>query len=118
MGEGGGLYGDGTYFAESITKADEYARRKVVDDEEFEGCRAVALVRVLGGRHFYTDKDVEQEQKRDFARRVLQGHYHSTVGDRLKLRNTFREYVVYDAAATYLEYVVYFRRVYQEGVEH
>ncbi|CAJ1376193.1 unnamed protein product [Effrenium voratum] len=105
----GGLYGDGTYFADSITKADEYARRKV-EKGEFAGCRAAALCRVLGGRHFYMDKDVNDKDKPKFAKRVLEGHYNSTVGDRLKVKNTFREYVAYDAAATYLEYVIYYRR--------
>jgi hypothetical protein len=114
---GGGLYGDGTYFAESITKADEYARRTVEEDGKFAGCRAVALVRVLGGRHFYTEQDVEQEDKPKFAKRVLQGHFDSTVGDRYKLKNTFREYVVYASAGTYLEYVLYYRRRYKDGIE-
>lgn len=41
---------------------------------------------------------------------VLEGHYNSTVGDRLIMKNTFREYVAYDAAATYLEYILYYRR--------
>eukprot|EP00931_Biecheleriopsis_adriatica_P115098 TRINITY_DN90935_c0_g1_i1.p1 TRINITY_DN90935_c0_g1~~TRINITY_DN90935_c0_g1_i1.p1 ORF type:complete len:783 (+),score=232.79 TRINITY_DN90935_c0_g1_i1:85-2433(+) len=105
----GGLYGDGTYFGESITKADEYARRKV-EKGEFAGCRCAAICRVLGGRHFYTDKDVMDKDKPKFAKRVLEGHYNSTVGDRLKLRNTFREYVIYDASSTYLEYIVYYKR--------
>jgi hypothetical protein len=70
---GGGLYGNGTYFADSITKADEYARRKVEEKGEFKGCRAVAVVRVLGGRHFYTDKEVLQADKPKFAKRVLEG---------------------------------------------
>lgn len=106
---GGGLYGDGTYFGDSITKADEYARRKV-EHGEFKGCRAAAICRVLGGRHFYMDKDVQEKEKPKFAKRVLEGHYNSTVGDRLKVKNTFREYVAYDAASTYLEYIIYYRR--------
>jgi len=106
---GGGLYGDGTYFADSITKADEYARRKV-EKGEFAGCRVAAICRVLGGRHFYMDKDVMEKDKPKFAKRVLEGHYNSTVGDRLKVKNTFREYVAYDAAATYMEYLIYYRR--------
>lgn len=106
----GGLYGNGTYFADSITKADEYARRKV-EGGEFAGTRAAALCRVLGGRHFYTDKEVKESDKPKFHKRVLQGHYHSTVGDRLKLKNSFREYVVYDSSATYLEYIIFYRRL-------
>jgi len=106
---GGGLYGDGSYFCESITKADEYARGRV-ESGEFQGCRTVSVVRVLGGRHFYTADDVADEDKPEFRRRVVEGAYHSTVGDRLKLKNTFREYVAYDASGTYLEYILYFKR--------
>merc|ERR1712187_411241 len=105
----GGLYGAGTYFGESITKADEYARRKV-EGGPFAGCRAVAMCRVVGGRFFYTDTKVTDEEKPQFAKRVLEEHYDSTVGDRLKLKKTFREYVVYDSSATYLEYIMYYKR--------
>jgi len=105
----GGLYGDGTYFGDMITKADEYARRKV-EKGEFKGCRTAAICRVVGGRHYYTDKEVKDAEKPKFAQRVLEGHYNSTVGDRLKLKNSFREYVVYDASATYLEYILYYKR--------
>jgi hypothetical protein len=45
----GTLYGPGTYFAESITKADEYAK----PDEE--GIHTVLLNRILGGVVQYTD---------------------------------------------------------------
>jgi len=54
---------------------------------------------------------VAEEEKAEFARRVLMGHYNSTVGDRLKLKNTFREYVAYDATGTYPEYIIYYNRV-------
>lgn len=110
----GGLYGNGTYFGDSITKADEYSRRKVEkkfgDFKEFQGCRTASICRVVGGRHFYTDKDVNDKDKPKFAERVLEGNFNSTVGDRLKLKNSFREYVVYDASATYLEYILFFKR--------
>merc|ERR1712091_544999 len=106
----GGLYGEGLYCAESITKADEYARGRVCSGA-FQGCRAAAVVRVLGGRYFYTDEDVSDVDKSAFAKRVLEQQYDSTIGDRLKLKNTFREYVVYDASATYLEYIMYYRRL-------
>jgi len=112
---GGALYGDGTYFADSITKADEYARGRVAETyrfPEFRGCRAVAVCRVLGGRHYYTAADVQDCDKAKFQERIFEGHYGSTVGDRVKLKNTFMEYVVYNAAAVYLEYVVFYRRMY------
>jgi hypothetical protein len=96
-GQGGargtrGLYGDGVYCAESITKADEYARGKV-STGPFEGCRTAAVVRVLGGRYFYTEADVTENEKSECAKRVLEQRYDSTIGDRLKLKNTFREYL-------------------------
>merc|ERR1719188_382277 len=72
---GGGLYGSGTYFADSITKADEYARRKVEEKGQFKGCRAVALVRVLGGLHFYTEQEVAEVDKPKFEKRVLEGQF-------------------------------------------
>mmetsp|Transcript_42979 Transcript_42979/g.79918 ORF Transcript_42979/g.79918 Transcript_42979/m.79918 type:complete len:809 (-) Transcript_42979:72-2498(-) len=105
-----GLYGNGSYFTDSITKADEYARGRCEDDDEFAGCRTLLIVRVVGGRHWYTDKEVKEEDKPEFAKRVLMGHYTSTVGDRFALKNTFREIVAYDASGTYPEYIVYYRR--------
>jgi len=104
-----GLYGDAIYCTDSITKADEYARVPVKGGP-FDGCRTAAVVRVVGGRHFYTDRDVRENEKAAFAKRVLADRYDSTIGDRLKLKNTFREYAVYDASATYLEYVLFYRR--------
>ncbi|CAE8622177.1 unnamed protein product, partial [Polarella glacialis] len=108
---GGGLYGEGTYFSDSITKVDEYARKRVALGAEFEGCRTAALCRVIGGRHFYTDSDIEQSDKSQFKLGALQGEYHSTAGDRLKLKNIFREYVVYDGSHAYLEYIIYYKRL-------
>ncbi|CAE8593563.1 unnamed protein product [Polarella glacialis] len=108
---GGGLYGEGTYIPGSIAKVDEYARKRVALGAEFGGCRTAALCRVIGGRHFYTYSDIEQSDKSQFNLGALQGECHSTVGDRLKLKNTFREYVVYDGSHAYLEYIIYYKRL-------
>ncbi|CAE7440955.1 unnamed protein product [Symbiodinium sp. CCMP2592] len=43
------LYGFGFYFAERITKADEYAR-PLPEDDEHEGLCSVLICRVVGGR--------------------------------------------------------------------
>merc|ERR1712151_342751 len=43
-----GLYGNGTYFGDTVTKVDEYARAKA-EDGDFAGCRTILLVRVVGG---------------------------------------------------------------------
>lgn len=106
----GSLYGNGTYFGDSITKADEYARRSVAF-EGSDGCRCVGLCRVSAGRYFYTDAEVKDEDKPNFHKRVLEGNYNSTVGDRLRLKNTFVEYITYDASATYLEFILFYKRI-------
>lgn len=105
------LYGYGAYFTDSITKADEYCRVKV-QGGPFKGCRAVALCRVLGGRYLYCEDD--SLDKKTLKEKILNGNYDSTVGDRLKLRGTFHEYVVYDASSVYLEYILYFKRNYKD----
>eukprot|EP00931_Biecheleriopsis_adriatica_P028201 TRINITY_DN16857_c0_g1_i1.p1 TRINITY_DN16857_c0_g1~~TRINITY_DN16857_c0_g1_i1.p1 ORF type:complete len:608 (+),score=120.36 TRINITY_DN16857_c0_g1_i1:86-1909(+) len=108
--EGGGLYGEGGYFTDCLTKADEYARKKITAGE-FEGCRTAAIVRVTGGHHLYAPHRVEQEDKKEFRRLILSGTYHSVLGDRLRLKNTFREYVIFSAAQCYLEYIFYYKRL-------
>merc|ERR1719171_2647464 len=48
----GMLYGPGTYFAESCTKADEYAKEEDTDDHT--KVYTMLLCRVVGGRVMYT----------------------------------------------------------------
>uniref|UniRef100_A0A7S2QJS3 Poly [ADP-ribose] polymerase n=1 Tax=Zooxanthella nutricula TaxID=1333877 RepID=A0A7S2QJS3_9DINO len=100
----GTLYGRGTYFAESITKADEYAKP---DDE---GLCCVLLCRVVGGRVFYCDEPEPDAQTLQDS--VLDGRYNSVLGDRERCRGTFKEYVVFDADQVYVEYALYYRRIY------
>eukprot|EP00930_Biecheleria_cincta_P005698 TRINITY_DN106631_c0_g1_i1.p1 TRINITY_DN106631_c0_g1~~TRINITY_DN106631_c0_g1_i1.p1 ORF type:complete len:609 (-),score=106.95 TRINITY_DN106631_c0_g1_i1:235-2061(-) len=107
---GGGLYGEGAYFTDSITKADEYARKRV-SGGEFEGCRTAALVRVTGGHVLRVLDEVKQEDKATFCQHVFEDKYHSVLGDRLRLKGTFREYVAYQASQFYLEYVIYYKRL-------
>ena len=38
--------------------------------------------------------------------------YHSILGDRIKARGTFREFVIFDDDQIYVEYVVFYRRVF------
>jgi len=102
----GTLYGRGTYFAESITKADEYAS----PDKKGDCC--VLLCRVVGGRVLYNDEvqpDAELLQSR-----VLSGECHSILGDREKCRGTFKEYVIFDADQVYVEYALFYKRLYSE----
>ncbi|CAD7965059.1 unnamed protein product [Amoebophrya sp. A120] len=118
----GSLYGKGLYFAESSTKADEYTTE--TRDEEL---RPLILCRVVLGHVRYCEKQklekaevealVRQCTKSENTDQVLDpaapsSLYHSVLGDREKCRNTFREFVVYDQAQTYPEYIVWYKRKY------
>jgi len=99
----GTMYGAGTYLAESVTKADEYAK-------EEDGTCAMLVCRVLGGLVLYNDDgspdaNMLQEQ-------ALSKGYHAILGDREKVRGTFKEYVVFDADQIYVEYVLFYKRKY------
>lgn len=101
----GTLYGKGTYFAESITKADEYSK------EDSDGVCCVLLCRILGGHVLYNDEVTPDPNK--LQQSCLSGQFHSILGDREKCRNTFKEYIVFDADQVYVEYVIYYKRVYE-----
>ncbi|CAJ1446425.1 unnamed protein product [Effrenium voratum] len=99
----GTMYGKGCYLAENCTKADEYAR-----DEPhgyYEGVFALLLCRVSMGKFFYTTERYEQA-----GDKVKSGEFDSTVGDRTKKANTFREFVVYNPDQVYPEYVILYSR--------
>lgn len=98
----GTLYGRGAYFAESITKADEYAKPNE------RGEYTVLLCRVLGGRVMYTDE--ENPDPEELRHSCIQGPYNCILGDREKCRNTFREFVFYDSENLYAEYIIHYKR--------
>lgn len=100
----GMLYGPGTYFADSCTKADEYAR----ESTEGDGVFTMLLCRVMGGLVMYTD-EVEPNAA-DLTDACLHGPYDSVLGDREKCRDTFKEYMVYGSDQCYPEYVVSYKR--------
>jgi hypothetical protein len=102
----GTLYGGGTYFAESITKADEYSK---VDKE---GLCCSLLCRVAGGQVLYNDENTPDAEK--LIRSVVSGENDSVLGDREKGRNTFREFVIYDTDQCYAEYILWYRRIHNE----
>lgn len=98
----GTLYGPGTYFAESITKADEYAK---ADDDDVH---TVLLNRVVGGRVRYTDESSPDPVS--LTEDVLHGEYHCVLGDREKCRGTYKEFVVFASDQVYPEFIVTYRR--------
>eukprot|EP00812_Abedinium_dasypus_P008935 NODE_265_length_1724_cov_286.436189.p1 GENE.NODE_265_length_1724_cov_286.436189~~NODE_265_length_1724_cov_286.436189.p1 ORF type:complete len:383 (+),score=68.29 NODE_265_length_1724_cov_286.436189:310-1458(+) len=100
----GTLYGPGTYFAESCSKADEYAREVT----EGDGLFTMLLCRVIGGRVKYTDE--AEPVAADLTDAVLHGPYDSVLGDREKCRNTFREFVAFGSDQAYPEYIVTYNR--------
>lgn len=108
--KGAPLYGDGIYFAESITKADEYSEM-VEAGQPYAGCHTALVCRVLGGRAQWCDTDKIDPSL--LQKQVISGPFHSVFGDRVaKLGKPFREMVVYDATQVFPEYVVYYRRLY------
>lgn len=98
----GTLYGRGSYFAESISKADEYAKPN--DAGEY----AVLLVRVLGGRVKYTDEETPDAE--GLVRSCIEGPFDCILGDREKCRGTYREFVFYDTENIYAEYIIHYTR--------
>eukprot|EP00927_Polykrikos_kofoidii_P051670 TRINITY_DN4545_c0_g1_i2.p1 TRINITY_DN4545_c0_g1~~TRINITY_DN4545_c0_g1_i2.p1 ORF type:complete len:532 (+),score=82.32 TRINITY_DN4545_c0_g1_i2:97-1596(+) len=98
----GTLYGRGSYLAESITKADEYAK-----SQENGEC-TVLLCRVLGGRVRYTDERTPDPD--ELTRDCMEGPYDCIVGDRKKISGTYREFVVFDTENVYPEFVITYTR--------
>jgi hypothetical protein len=100
----GTMYGAGTYLAESVTKADEYAQ------SDKDGVCAMLLCRVIGGSVLY---DANKSPDPDSLQQlVLKEGYNCVLGDREKVKGTFKEYVVFDADQIFVEYILYYRRVY------
>lgn len=104
------LYGFGVYFAEKITKADEYSA-PIPPGEVGEGCHCAVLCRVIGGRtNIVTTNEIEVDKLR---RDVFDGPYHSVFGDRVSsLGKPFREVVVYDKDQCFPELLLVYTRNY------
>eukprot|EP00434_Breviolum_minutum_P032778 symbB.v1.2.028989.t1/scaffold3111.1/size63350/4 len=100
----GTLYGKGLYFAESVTKADEYAK------PNSEGRYAVLLCRVIGGNVNYTDEVTPDPEALVYS--CIEGPFDSVCGDREKTRGTYREFVLFDSEDVYVEYVIEYKRKY------
>jgi len=104
----GSLYGSGIYCGENSSKGDEYT-----DAEEsglYQGLRAMLVCRVVLGQMHYNDEVVPDK---DQIARLCAGpakRFDSVLGDRQKARGTYREFVVFNSAQVFPEYVVLYRR--------
>ena len=72
------------------------------------------LSRVVMGNINYCDVDVPPDVE-GLVKSVTHGKYHSVLGDREKLWGTFREFMVYDRAQIYPEWIIWYRRHFDDG---
>jgi hypothetical protein len=101
-GNAGTLYGLGIYFCESSCKADEFTF------EDSRGWRPILLCRVLMANINYVEEPFPNPAQ--VQKSVTHGEWHSVLGDREKCRGTFREYIVYDNAQVYPEWIIWYQR--------
>lgn len=99
----GTLYGRGSYFADSFTKADEYAK-------EEDGVFRVMVCRIAGGNALYTD--AVDPDANHLEQSCLAGEYDSIIGDREKCRGTYKEYVIFDSDQVFVEYIFHYVRIF------
>eukprot|EP00929_Paragymnodinium_shiwhaense_P102464 TRINITY_DN65661_c0_g1_i1.p1 TRINITY_DN65661_c0_g1~~TRINITY_DN65661_c0_g1_i1.p1 ORF type:complete len:463 (+),score=108.69 TRINITY_DN65661_c0_g1_i1:137-1525(+) len=99
----GTLYGRGLYFAENCSKADEYATKDNVD------VHSMILCRVTMGNPYVTA--AVQPDPRECEELVLTGQFHSIIGDRLKCRGTYREFILFDESQVYANFIVQYKRI-------
>jgi hypothetical protein len=100
----GTMFGAGAYLAEASSKSDEYAS----EDPQgiFAGKQALILCRSLLGNPFYiTASDIPRIEKA-----LATGAFDSVLGDREAEVGTYREFVVFDQAQIYPEYIVIYSR--------
>mmetsp|Transcript_99063 Transcript_99063/g.275819 ORF Transcript_99063/g.275819 Transcript_99063/m.275819 type:complete len:679 (-) Transcript_99063:129-2165(-) len=100
----GTLFGRGIYMAECCSKADEYSV------EGADGLRCMLLCRVTLGSILYCDDEAPDVNR--LVQECMTERFHSVLGDREKVHNTFREFIVYNDDQVYPEYVFYYRRIY------
>ena len=74
------LYGEGLYFADRITKADEYANPFPAGPEGDLLLHSVLICRVVGGRVQHSTKN--HVDKEFLRKQVYSGAHHSVLGDR------------------------------------
>jgi len=104
----GALYGPGIYLAENSSKSDEYAQ----DDTSgvYQGLYAMLLCRVVCGQLLYTDEVLPNKDKLVRSCTGFDPPFDGVLGDRAKAKGTYREFVIFDSAQVYPEFVIIYRR--------
>lgn len=100
----GTMFGAGAYMAEASSKSDEYA----TEDPSglFAGKFALLLCRTLLGNMFYiTESNIPRIEDA-----LATGKFQTVLGDREAAVDTYREFVVFDEAQIYPEYVIIYTR--------
>lgn len=102
----GALFGRGLYFAESCLKADEYVRKDASNQFPLVLCRVT-----LGSVNYCDAEDPSDiREMLQLSCRAGEMAHHSVLGDREKVRQTFREFVIFDCHQAYPEYIVWYSR--------
>lgn len=97
-------FGAGAYLAEASSKSDEYA----TEDPSglFAGKFALLLCRTLLGNMFYiTESNIPRIEDA-----LATGRFQCVLGDREAAVDTYREFVVFDEAQIYPEFVLIYTR--------
>ncbi|CAK9090473.1 unnamed protein product [Durusdinium trenchii] len=100
----GTMFGRGLYFAESCMKSDEYTK---ADERDWY---PLILCRVTCGRLFYCDWKSPSDHKEKLEDACHHEGFHCVLGDREKVRGTYREFIVFDNDQVYPEYIVWYSR--------
>jgi len=103
-----GMFGDGYYFVDSASKADEHSE----DDKEgyYSGHYAMLLCRVLlGATGVLEGADLHAHEKVGRDR-----EFDSVVGYQEASDGTFREFVVQERTQIYPEYAIIYERMYSD----
>lgn len=109
-GAGSNMYGEGAYFAECSSKADEYAQD---NPESEQGVYCLLLCRVVLGE--VLRMTAGGEATHGIVRSAMRsGAYNAVLGDRESAVGTYKEFVVYKEAQVYPEYLLLYERETEE----
>jgi len=97
----GTFFGKGLYFAESSTKADEYAKL----DED--GCCCMLLCRTALGKMLVCD---DLKPPKEILETCRANGYDSLLGDRLAAVGTYREFILFEANQVYPAFILRYKR--------